>query len=56
MIQPHTAYADFSQLQQRPWKWRSDVADVGTTEEYERWFAQRRPVPLTDPEIPVPRR
>lgn len=25
-------------------------------EEYERWFSRRRLVPLTDPDIPVPRR
>lgn len=56
MIQPHIAYADFAQLQQRQWDWMSDVVDAGTTEEYEIWFAPRRLVPLTDPDIPVPRR
>lgn len=30
--------------------------DTGTTEEYERWFARWRPMPLTDPNIPVLRR
>lgn len=32
------------------------MVDAGMTQEYETWFAQRWPVPLTDPDIPVPRR
>lgn len=32
------------------------MVDTRTTEEYERWFARQRLVPLTDPDIPVPRR
>lgn len=56
MIQPHIAYTNFTQLQRRQWDWRLDVVDVRMTERYERWFAQQWLVPLTDPDIPVPRR
>lgn len=52
-IQPHVASAEFDSLQPLLWGWGRGGADPGTTVEYDAWFARHRPVPLTDPIVPI---
>lgn len=52
-IQPHVASVEFDSLQPLLWGWGRGAEDLGTTPEYDAWFARHRPIPLTDPTVPI---
>lgn len=52
-IQPHVTAVEFYALQPLPWGWMIGPTDLGSTPEYDAWWATHRPIPLTDPMVPI---
>lgn len=44
---------EFDALQAFQWGWRAGFADPGMTPLYDTWPIRHRPIPLTDPIVPI---
>lgn len=52
-MHPHVAIAEFDNFAPIQWGWHFGVENTTTITQYSVWWIQHRPIPLTNPIVPI---